>query len=386
MNAPKDVRMKLRHLNAALKAEVAERKALEETWRRYEFIVNTSRDFMTLINRDYTYEAANESYCKAHNKTREEIVGHVIADVWGEERFLAQIKGHLDKCFAGNEGHYQAWFEFAALGWRCLDVAYYPYYDNEGTVTHVVVVSRDITEREQMQQSLLRAERLAAMGRLAAALAHEIKNPLQSISSNLELALDFPLPEEERQEHLQTVRREIERLMVLTGRILDFARPPRIERQPTSVVETVRYALALADKQLQHSHIRLSLDLPGRLPPVYASRDHLAQVFLNLTINAIEAMPAGGELSISARLAGEQVELTFADSGPGIPPQTLAMIFEPFYTTKEDGTGQGLAISHSIIQQHGGTITADNNASGAVFTITLPVAPPDKSHLTESKQ
>jgi PAS domain S-box-containing protein len=365
--------------------DITERKVLEGIWRKYEFIANTSRDFMTLIGKNYTYEAANESYCRAHNKTEEEIIEHTVAGVWGEERYLTQIKGHLDKCFAGDEVHYQAWFEFAALGPRCLDVAYYPYCDGEGTVTHVVVVSRDITEHKRMEQSLLHAERLAAMGRLAAALAHEIKNPLQSMSINMELALDFPLQEEERQEHLQAVQRDIERLMALTGRILDFARPSQIERQPTSVAEVVRYALALAGKQLQRSHIRLSVDLPDDLPPVSASRDHLAQVFLNLIINAIEAMPAGGELSIAARLAGEQLELAFTDSGPGISPEALATIFEPFYTEKEGGTGLGLTVSRSIIQQHGGTITAGNVASGAVFTITLPVAPPDNSRLTESK-
>jgi PAS domain S-box-containing protein len=128
----------------------------EEMRRRYEFIVNTSQEFMTLVGKDYTYEAVNESYCRAHDKTFAEIVGRTVAEVWGEERYCAQIKECLDKCLAGNEVHYQDWFEFAALGLRYFDVAYYPYYSDEGTVSHAVVVSRDITERKKVEEQLRR--------------------------------------------------------------------------------------------------------------------------------------------------------------------------------------------------------------------------------------
>lgn len=260
-------------------------------------------------------------------------------------------------------------------GW--LEVYAFPRYDEEGNPTHVIEYVRDVSERKRMEQYVLRTERLAAMGRLAAALAHEVNNPLQGIGSSLELALDFPLEEAEREEYLQTVRQEIERLMHLTSRVLDFARPPQVERRPTCAAEVVRHALTLAGKQLQHRHIQVDVDLPADLPPVLASADHLAQVFLNLIINAIDAMPGGGKLSVVAGLAGDRIEVSFADSGPGIAPEVLATIFEPFYTTKQNGTGLGLSISHSIIQQHNGTITARNAAGGgAVFTVCLPLAHP----------
>ena len=249
-----------------------------------------------------------------------------------------------------------------------------PMHDADGKVIGVITTYEDITERKRMEQYVLHTERLAAMGRLAAALAHEINNPLHAIGNGLELVLDFPLEASEQRDYLQAALREIERLQALTGRVLDFARPPHLERQPIEVAEIVHHALALSSKQLQHNRIDVKLNLPGNLPQVLASRDHLTQVFLNLIINAIEAMPQGGALSIAACSYDNHVELSFADTGAGIPPESLAMIFEPFYTTKEDGTGLGLAVSHNIIQEHGGSITASNTPDGAAFILSLPVA------------
>ncbi len=137
--------------------DITARKALEEQWRRYEFIVHTSKEFMTLVNRDYIYHAANEAYCRAHGKERQEIVGRSVPQVWGEGRYLAKIKENFDRCFAGAEIHYQGWFTFAVLGRRYMDVTYYPYYNAEKIVTHAVVVSRDITERTSAEKALERA-------------------------------------------------------------------------------------------------------------------------------------------------------------------------------------------------------------------------------------
>jgi PAS domain S-box-containing protein len=250
-----------------------------------------------------------------------------------------------------------------------------PLEDDQGARFGWVTVVRDITERKRMEQYVLRTERLAAMGRLAAALAHEINNPLHGIASSLELVLDFPLTEHRRRQYLHAVQREIQRLRALSNRILDFARPPKIEQRFTHVPHIVRHALTLADKQLRESRIRVDTQLPNDLPFVLASPDQLTQVFLNLIINAIEEMPDGGELRITARQVQDCLELTFSDSGPGISPELMPLIFEPFYTTKADGTGLGLAISHSIVQQYGGTISARKaSGGGAIFTVTVPIA------------
>jgi len=138
---------------------ITERKALEMMWKRYAFIANTSKEFMTLIDQARTYVAVNDAYCKAHDKARADIVGKTLAEVWGPARYETHIQDNLEQCFAGHEMHYQAWFEFAALGRRYLDVAYYPYFDRE-VVTHVVVVSHDDTEHRQATEALDRERRL----------------------------------------------------------------------------------------------------------------------------------------------------------------------------------------------------------------------------------
>lgn len=150
----------------------------EEMWRRYEFIANTSHDFMTLINADYVYEAANRAYCAAHCKLPQEIIGRRVADVWGQEVFNSYVKSALDSCFAGREVSYQSWFEFSTLGLRYMDVAYYPYRHPDGAVTHAVVVSRDVTAFKLAQDEAQRqVQRLAAIHNLDTAIITSLDIP-----------------------------------------------------------------------------------------------------------------------------------------------------------------------------------------------------------------
>ncbi len=174
--------------------DITEREVLEGMWRRYEFIVNTSREFMALIGRNYAYEAVNELYCRAHNRTREEILGETVAEVWGEDVFDTIIKACLDECFAGDVTHYTEWFDFAALGRRCMDVTYYPYYNDAGIVTHAVVVSRDTTERQQAEEALQRRNReLTTLYEAATAISSylSLDAVLQTVAEQMTQALDL---------------------------------------------------------------------------------------------------------------------------------------------------------------------------------------------------
>lgn len=137
-------------------------KGPDELWRRHEFIVNTSRSLMTLISKDYVYEVANDAYCFAHNMKREDLINRAVSDVWGEEVFGDVIRGYLDRCLAGEDINYKAWFRFKALGLKYFDVYYHPYRNPSGEVTHAVVISHDVTEMkladDQIQQSFLKLQ------------------------------------------------------------------------------------------------------------------------------------------------------------------------------------------------------------------------------------
>ena len=227
---------------------------------------------------------------------------------------------------------------------------------------------------EQSQAQLVQSEKLAATGRLAASLAHEINNPLQAIHNSLQLMLTFPLEPDEQREYLQMANDEVKQLIGIVTRTLDFARRPLQKVRPTNVNEVIEKVLALANKYLQHRHIVLRRDLSPDLPVCMAAGDELGQVFLNLVLNAVDAMPEGGTLHVLSRVAKDgRLAMCFTDSGHGIAPEHRDRIFEPFFSTKENGTGLGLSVSYNVVQRHGGKITFRSaQGQGTTFTVLLP--------------
>jgi len=232
---------------------------------------------------------------------------------------------------------------------------------------------------ERSQAQLIQAEKMAAIGRLAASIAHEINNPLQAIHNTIHLAMTDRLPPEKRGEYLGMAQKEVERLIEIVQRMLEFYRPSKGGIVQTDVNRLLRDALAIADKRLQHGRVRVLARFADGLPPILGVPDQLTQVFLNIIINAVEAMPDGGDLRVGTLLTDDRrwVLVAFQDSGPGLTAEQIAHIFEPFYTTKPSGTGLGLAISYGIVERHGGTIEVSSQpGQGATFVVRLPVPPP----------
>jgi signal transduction histidine kinase len=227
---------------------------------------------------------------------------------------------------------------------------------------------------EQSQIQLVQTEKLAATGRLAASLAHEINNPLQAIHNSLQLMLSFQLAAEEQQEYLQIADQEIERLMNLVTGILEFARPPQREMRAANLNDVVERVLTLAGKYLQHRLIAVKRELSPDLPAIVVAPDELEQVFINLVLNAVDAMPEGGALRVASWQAEDgRLAVAFSDTGHGIPPEHLDRVFEPFFSTREDGTGLGLTVSHGIIERHNGEMTVESAVGqGTTFTVWLP--------------
>ncbi len=221
-------------------------------------------------------------------------------------------------------------------------------------------------------QQLRRADRLSAVGQLAASLAHEIRNPLGSIEGAIDI-VERTDDEVKRREFLGIIKKETRRLNGLLTNLLNFARPrvPQIrEAQLDTIVRTV---VDLTSHTAQLQGIQLQIHIAPDLPLVECDSEQIIQVLLNVTLNAIQASPVGGGISISADRRESMILMRVSDEGSGIGDVELDKIFDPFYTMKEGGTGLGLAISYQILAQHGGGIAAERNLDkGMTFTLTLP--------------
>ena len=252
----------------------------------------------------------------------------------------------------------------------------HPVWDGDlQRVVRIIGAAQDITERKEMERLMLRTERLAAMGHITGTLAHEIKNPLQAINSNLELVLDFPLEPDERNESLNVCRNEVERLIDITQSVLSLAHSGKERYRRVDLVAQIERTLDLLRHPLVKATVQVITDFAEDLPHVRGDEDQIRQVLLNLALNAIEAMPNGGIINITAHTEARNVVLRIINDGPPIPKAALDHIFEPFFTTKPSGAGLGLFISHHIMQQHGGTLKAENitDTQTVAFIVTLPI-------------
>lgn len=235
-----------------------------------------------------------------------------------------------------------------------------------------------IHQLEESQLKLIQAEKMAALGRLTASIAHEVNNPLQAVRNCLHLVNRDELPLEKRMAYLATANSEVERLIVTMRQMLDFSRPSTGDRTSTDLNALIETVLFLIDKQLQKQNIQIKKRFAQNLPNVIVARNQIQQVFLNIILNAMEVMPDGGKIEIQSRQNGNHVEVSFADSGPGIPEEHHSRIFEPFMSTKNQGTGLGLSVSYNITEAHGGKLelvasSGRKRKRGACFRVTLPL-------------
>jgi two-component system NtrC family sensor kinase len=245
-------------------------------------------------------------------------------------------------------------------------------------------VRRKTAELERVYKTLLHSEKMASIGKLAATVAHEINNPLFGILTYARLVLrellKHEIPErDEMAEQLQTIERESKRCGDLVKTLLTFSRQAPSIRQPNDLNTVVHRAVLLVQHKLAMQNIELQENLAADLPPALCDANQIQQVVLVLMVNASEAMPKGGRLTVSTQFDGhtDQCVVRVKDTGAGIPADVLPRIFDPFFTTKEDQnrTGLGLAVAHSIVQQHAGDIVVDSTPGvGTEFQVALPIA------------
>lgn len=247
-----------------------------------------------------------------------------------------------------------------------------------GRILGAVVTIEDVSEIKALTQQLIRADRLAAMGELTAGVAHEVRNPLGVIRASVQLLEEAQCDQTRVEAAAGVIKQEIDRLDRVIKALLDFGRPSQPLFASIDVEEVVTGVLLFTSRFAKQSEVQIEEEYAGELPLVFGDADQLKQVFLNLVTNAVQVMEErGGTIRISTSVEGSFVQVEVADSGPGIPPSNISKVFDPFFSTRDDGTGLGLTIVHRIIDEHGGHIEVESGEGGTTFRVSLPIAEDD---------
>jgi two-component system NtrC family sensor kinase len=305
------------------------------------------------------------------SKKKEEVMNKSLMDVVGKKNFTALFPSDTQQDYRLLS---EISLELPFDEKRIFDIAKTPLLDNKMNPYGTIIVFEDITEKISLQHQLLTSEKLASIGLLSAGVAHEINTPLTGISSYVQM-LQKKLPHSPHSQILEKIEVQTERVARIIKNLLNFARSPSdFSFQRANLRENLQEIISLIDYKLKTMNIKLELNLsPGK--PIWAQGERLQQVFINIILNAIDAMPNGGTLTIGFSQNDSQAIINIQDTGTGIKKQHLPHIFDPFFTTKGlgKGTGLGLSISYAIIKEHEGHITVESESKkGSLFTITVP--------------
>jgi len=269
-----------------------------------------------------------------------------------------------------------------------------PIKDGQGGCNGAVIVLRDLSEIKLLQERVKRSEKLAAIGELAAGVAHEIRNPLSSIRGFAQFLRHSLKDKPQEKEYAETMVAEVDRINSVVTDLLTFARPIAVEISPTDITELIEHAVRLAEADALSRDVKFRMKISD-LTKLPLDANQITQALLNLLLNALQAVPPKGNIEIGAELnpSDSRLHLWVKDDGPGIPNNRIEKIFEPFYTTREKGTGLGLAIVHKIVENHNGEIRIDSPPKGmprgCCFSIIIPInvssKTRDKAKLTQNQ-
>jgi two-component system NtrC family sensor kinase len=377
-----------RESSVTLAKEVERRTAETEAQRRLtQAIIDNLPVSLYAVDRDYRIVAWNRNReLGGQGIPRQEALGRTVFDVLTrqprklleEELRRAFETGQIERLeqkTVSPEGDAHYW-QVSKIPMRT---------DGDDEVSHVITVGEDISARVEANQAIARAEKLAAVGKLAAGVVHEINNPLATISACAEAlesrlddgAFDSSPEIDDLREYLGLIRSEAFRCKSITNGLLDFSRTRTGERIPIDIAEVIGAAARLVAHQKRGSRVDIVMEVETNLMPVIGDAGQLQQAIIALSTNAIDAMPDGGTLTLGASRADGYIHLSVGDTGVGIAPEHLTKIFDPFFTTKEvgSGTGLGLAVCYGIVTEHGGRLDVHSvPGAGTTFTISLPTA------------
>ncbi|HTO91673.1 MAG TPA: ATP-binding protein [Candidatus Sulfotelmatobacter sp.] len=349
-------------------------------------VMDSLSDAIVVVDRARRVVAANRRYLEVFGAGREHVVGLLCDDAVACPEAAAGQLGRCPACRARDLRTPQREIRVlpdAGGGTRRWEITFNPILDANEVTTHVVEVWRDISERTALEAQLSHSERLASIGMLAAGVGHEINNPLASLMASVESlerllkrGMSTDADRAEALEIVQLAEREVTRCRETTDKLVLLAQPYSVAPIWVDFNRAVLDTASLLRHQMNKQGIEWRAELEVGLPRVWARESGIRGVCLNLMMNAVQAMPTGGVLRVSTRLDGRTAEMRVEDTGPGIPPEHLQRIWDPFFTTKPagQGTGLGLFVTQSIVHRNGGTIRVENvPGRGARFTLRLPL-------------
>ncbi len=344
--------------------------------KRLETIFNGVPHYLAMIDAAFIITDVNERLCELYGKRREDIVEkHCSLDFPENERMCnSDIAA---KCFTTGQIVTERDMRMEIQGKPYFfDISAIPLFNSRGEVDYVVQYAVDITDKKALTEKLIQAEKLAAVGQISAHVAHEIRNPLTSVLLHSELLEDEiggNGDNEEARELIRVIRREIDRLSQVTDEYLSYARLPHPKKHPVDPRREVESVVSMLMPELERRNVEVALKCPETLPDIMIDRGQFKQLLINLIKNAEDAMPSGGNLEISLMKIKDNFLLLVKDTGYGVPQEHLRRIFDPYFTTKENGTGLGLALVQYIANAHDGWVDVESQrGTGSTFIFSIP--------------
>ncbi|WP_051621082.1 PAS domain S-box protein [Paenibacillus sp. UNC451MF] len=354
--------------------DITERKRAEEDLRAtkemLESLITNTSDAIDVIDLQGHVLQINDAFERIYGWSGEEIIGKQLPLIPDEQK--DELKQIVNQLLSGGEiTDYETIRLHKDGSVLQVSLTISPIKNADGETIAIAGISRDITERKKTEELLRKSDRLAVVGQLAAGLAHEIRNPLTSLKGFLQLMYERG-PNQQR--YYDIMSSELNRINFIVSEFLIIAKPQVIEFNVKSLKQIIQTVIQLIEPEATMNNVQISLQMPKKDPiMICCSEFQIKQVFINLLKNAIEAMPNGGEIKVEVYQDQQEVNIRIADNGNGIPQERLAFLGEPFYTTKEKGTGLGLMMCYKIIETHQGKIHIQSqiNAGTEVY-MTLP--------------
>jgi len=374
-------RRRLRRENKKIASELRERE------EKYRLLIETMNDGLAMLDKEMRITFVNNSFCQMLGYSQDELSGYRITD-FNDEANQKIFKEQTDKLKKGGQGSYELAFNRKDGKQIFTFISPKPLFDYDGNFNGSFAIFVDITQAKLLQKQLIQSERLAATGKLAASVAHEINSPLQGITAFLYSIEQSHKQDRDLMEDINLIKAGFERIRNTVKNLLDFNRPCMANKQSLDVNRIIKTTASLVQNHLKKQNVKIYLNLSHEIADISGSPQHLGQVFLNLINNAAESItetsrpasdrmeqiPFDGVITLTSHREKDKIIIKVSDTGTGISENDLAYIFDPFYTKKKTmGMGVGLSVCHDIIKDHNGMITAKNSPEGgAVFTITLP--------------